>query len=58
MEPTSSSKAKQYGKKILGYPEHRVKTVSSLEWLSNLVPNPRHQVCQFLDTVRFISHAT
>ncbi|KAF8514080.1 sulfate transporter family-domain-containing protein, partial [Gautieria morchelliformis] len=40
--------ARKYTKKVLGYPEHNVPTVSSRDWAVGLIPHPRRQGVEYL----------
>ncbi|KAF8582670.1 sulfate permease [Ramaria rubella] len=47
----TSSKVKGYGKKAIGYPEHDVSTVSSRDWIINLVPQPKRQAVNYVKSL-------
>lgn len=37
-------KLKEAGKKVIGYPDPYIPTVSSKDWLLDILPNPKQQV--------------
>jgi hypothetical protein len=53
---STSTSLKRYGKKLVGYPEHHVATVSSRDWLTNLVPSPKNQVSLSGPVSRTVPH--
>ncbi|KAF8578171.1 sulfate permease [Ramaria rubella] len=48
---SAASTIKTYGKKIVGYPEHNVPTISSGNWVRNLVPEPKHQGMNYVKSL-------
>ncbi|KAF8507347.1 sulfate transporter family-domain-containing protein [Hysterangium stoloniferum] len=49
--PSAFSKAKTFGKKIIGYPENHIQTVSSREWVFGLLPHPRQQTVDYIKSL-------